>query len=62
MKNKKQLKKKLISSKHLNKPIKIYYSDDKKRILKYLLKNIDQEEILVLGRNNNDINKYIDKE
>lgn len=62
MKNKKQLKKKLISSKHIDKPIKIYYGNNKIQILKKVLNEIDKEEIMILGRNNNDINKYIDNE
>lgn len=62
MKNKHQQQKRLISNKSLKYPIKIYYSDNKIRIFKYLLKNIDKEEILVLGRNNKDIDNYIDKD
>lgn len=63
MKNKYQQKKQLISYKHLKKPITIYYQEDKikalKDILTFLNKN-NTQEIMVLGRNNNDINNYID--
>ena len=60
LKNKKQLKKKLISSKHINKPIKIIY--EKENILEYLIEYIIKQgikNILILGRNNNDIYKYL---
>ena len=60
LKNKKQQKKKLISSKHINKPIKIIY--EKENILEYLIEYIIKQgikNILILGRNNNDIFKYL---
>lgn len=60
LKNKKQLKKKLISNKHINKPIKIIY--EKENILEYLIEYIIKQgikNILILGRNNNDIYKYL---
>lgn len=62
MKNKKQLRKKLIANKHLEKPIVIYYSDYCIAALKDILKQLSKEkkEIMVLGRNNKDIEKYID--
>lgn len=63
MKNKAQQHKNLISHKHTEKPIIIYYSEDKVSSLKHLLKLIDNDgvkDIMVLGRNNKDINKYID--
>ena len=60
MKNKYQYKKNLISSKHAYKPIKIVYSDNKIKVLKYLLKKLKDKDIMVLGRNNKDIYKYID--
>ncbi len=60
MKNKYQQKKRLISAKHIEKPIIIYYDNNKKRALKEVLKIIQTNKILVLGRNNKDINKYID--
>ena len=61
MKNKHQIKKQLISNKHLYKPIKIYYSNNQTSIFKKILINLDKNKTLyVLGRNNNDINYYID--
>lgn len=63
MKNKVQQYKNLISQKHTEKPVIIYYSEDKKSSLKHLLTMISKEkveDIMVLGRNNKDINKYID--
>lgn len=63
MKNKLQQRKKLVSNKHLDKPIIIYYKDNKPQALKDLLIYLDNQnikEIMVLGRNNNDITKYID--
>ena len=63
MKNKSQQKKKLLSKKHLDKPIIIYYQDNKIQALKDILIYLDKQnikEILVLGRNNKDISKYID--
>ena len=60
MMNKKQQKKNLISHKHLTKPVVIYYSNNKVKALKELLKQIDCQDIMVLGRNNKDIYKYID--
>ena len=59
MKNKAQYKKKLLSSKHLYKPIKIIYSDNRVSTLKYLIKKLDKD-VMVLGRNNKDVYKYID--
>lgn len=53
-KNKKQIYKKLKSNKHLNKPIKIMYGNN----LNNLICNVKEEKILILGRNNFDINKY----
>lgn len=58
-KNKMQMKKNLKSHKRLNKPIKIiYYKDSKKEINKLLdyLYNNNKKDILILVRNNNDIN------
>ncbi len=60
MQNKKQQKKNLISPKHLTKPIVIYYSDNPVKALKDLLNSVPKEEIMVLGRNNKDIYRYID--
>lgn len=64
MKNKAQQKKNLISHKHLAKPIIIYYSNQKITALKNILTILAQEncqDIMVLGRNNKDIYKYVDK-
>ncbi len=62
MKNHRQQKKDLHSPKYLEKPIVIYINDDKINALKHLLTIVSKEyqEIMVLGRNNKDINKYID--
>ena len=63
MKNKYQQHKNLVSQKHLPKPIIIYYQDNKIQALKGLLIYLDKQnikEIMVLGRNNKDITKYID--
>ena len=61
-KNPLQLKKDLKSNKSLNKPIKIVYDDKIK--LKKLLSKICQEynNILILGRNNFDMYKYLDND
>lgn len=60
MKNKYQQKKNLISSKHLSNPVIIYYSNNKISVLKEILNMIESKDIMVLGRNNKDILKYID--
>ena len=62
MKNKKQIKKDLISNKHLKKPIEfVYYLNPKKAFQKLYQKvaNIN-EDVLVLGRNNKDILEFSD--
>ena len=56
MKNKRQLYKKLRSSKKIDKPIKIMYGNDLKKLLDKVL--MVHKQILILGRNNFDINKY----
>ena len=56
MKNKRQLYKDLKSSKYNDKPIKIMYGDNLNRLLRVALSS--HKEILILGRNNFDINKY----
>ena len=59
MKNKRQIHKDLKSNKHLNFPLKIiYYKNIKETFLKLVLKIFEEtnKPILVLGRNNNDIN------
>ena len=61
MKNKKQIKKKLKSDKTLNNPIKIIYYDNINQVFLKLIQKIDTK-ILVLGRNNNDINLLHSKE
>lgn len=62
MKNKNQLYKKLKSDKHIKKPIKIMYGNDLYKLLDIVLKK--HKKILILGRNNFDINKYfnVDKD
>ncbi|MGM9834969.1 MAG: UvrD-helicase domain-containing protein [Bacilli bacterium] len=60
MRNKKQITKQLISSKHNLKPIKILKSNNNVTSLKYLLSRIPSDEIMVIGRNNKDIEYYID--
>ena len=60
MRNKLQQKKNLISPKHLTKPVVIYYSNNSVKALKELLNTIPKEDIMVLGRNNKDIYRYID--
>jgi len=62
MQNKNQQKKHLISHKHLTNPIVIYYQEDNIKALKELLEKISSKDIMVLGRNNKDIYKYIDQE
>jgi len=56
MKNKRQLYKKLRSSKRIDKPIKIMYGDNLKHLLDKVIHK--HKNILILGRNNFDINKY----
>ena len=63
--NPKQLKKNLKSNKHLNNPIEIIYIKDNKKDFKRLIENVYNHHlnnILVLGRNNNDIYSYIDED
>lgn len=63
MKNKYQQKKNLVSHKHLSKPVVIYYQDNKIQALKDVLSYLNKQniqDIMVLGRNNKDIIKYID--
>ena len=64
MKNKKQLKKDLISNKRINNPIKIiYYINPKKSFSKLYKKlKIISNDVLVLGRNNSDIKFFVDNE
>lgn len=62
MKNKFQQKKKLQSPKHLKRPIIICETTDEITTLKDLIIQNQNHEIMVLGRNNNDIYHYIDKD
>ena len=65
MQNKKQIKKILISDKHLNKPIKIvYYQNIKDSFVRLVNKiyNETKKSILVLGRNNKDIDVVLGEE
>lgn len=65
MKNKKQIHKDLHSNKHLANPVKIIYYDDICKEFKKLVKEIyecSHKPILILGRNNKDINMVVDKE
>ena len=60
MKNPNQIKKNLISNLRLNNPIRIIKFSNTERVLLELLKTLPKDkEILILGRNNFDINKYI---
>lgn len=64
MKNKSQIKKNLKSYKHLSKPIKIAFYTNIKLKLKEIILKIYKETnkpILILGRNNKDINSVLDK-
>ena len=61
MKNEKQIKKNLISNKHLENPIIVCY-ESSKRLLKKLLTILSDKDVLILGRNTFDINPYLDKE
>lgn len=64
MKNNKQLKKELISNKHIDKPIKfIYYINPHKAFEKiYKIVKNSSKSLLVLGRNNFDIKKFSKKD
>ena len=64
MKNKYQLKKDLISNKHIDKPIKfIYYINPYKAFEKiYKIVKNSSNSLLVLGRNNFDIKKFSKKD
>ena len=59
MKNENQIKKELISNKHIDKPVEfIYYLNPKKAFKKIYNKIKSEGSLLVLGRNNFDINKF----
>lgn len=59
MENKRQIKKILISNKHIDKPIVICYYQNKINDFKKLLNIINSDNIMILGRNNNDIYNVI---
>lgn len=59
MKNNRQIKKELNAHKYLTTPIKIIYYNNQKEIFNKLLKIIDKDNLLVLGRNNNDVFKIV---
>jgi len=64
MKNKRQIKKRLKSNKHISKPIEIIYYKDIKEAFILLVQKIyedNRKPIMILGRNNNDINMIISK-
>ena len=57
-KNRKQIKKKLKSKKSIKHAINIYYYDqDIKEVLNKIIKENKNEKLIILGRNNKDINK-----
>lgn len=63
MKNKKQVRKNLISKKHINNPIKIIYYENIKTSFIEIIEEISTQtsgSILVLGRNNRDVNLILD--
>lgn len=62
MKNKKQIEKDLISNKHITKPVEIIYYINPKKAFKKLYNSLktQDEDILVLGRNNFDIKNFSD--
>ncbi len=65
MKNPAQMRKTLKSKKRINKPIEIIFYKNSIKALKELILKIKKEtnhSIMILGRNNNDIKKYIDKD
>ena len=58
IKNPFQIKKDMISQKHIQNPIKIIFYHNPKKAFNKLIKQLDLNNTLVLGRNNNDIFKY----
>lgn len=62
MKNKSQIHKDLKSNKHLEHPLQIRKYYNKYNVLLKTIKKINTGEILILGRNNFDIYKFIPKE
>lgn len=64
MKNKKQIRKKLVSNKRMGSPIRIVYYNDVVNDFKNLIEEVYDEfksSIMILGRNNDDINMVIDE-
>ena len=65
LKNPYQIKKKLVSNKHLNNPIRIvYYKNNQEQKLLELTSTIESKygKVLILGRNNYDLSKITSKE
>ena len=62
MKNKNQMKKNLKSNKHINKPIKIIYYNKNMSIKFEKVLNTINNNVLILGRNNYDINYVLNDE
>ena len=65
MKNKSQIRKNLKSSKSIDKPIEIVFYDELKKVFLNVIKSIYErtsKPIMILGRNNNDINLVLDKD
>ena len=54
-----QIKKKLKSSISIPKPLKLVYTSNFSNSLEKILDSIDNKEILILGRNNNDIKEIL---
>lgn len=59
-KNKYQIKKELFSNKSINKPIKILYTNNRINCLNYLLEKLGKNT-MIIGRNNKDIEYYVEK-
>lgn len=59
MQNPEQIKKKLKSSISIPKPLKLVYTSNFSNSLEKILDSIDNKEILILGRNNNDIKEIL---
>lgn len=57
MKNKNQIKKEMVCLKDIKKPIKIVFSKNQKKAISEIIQRINNN-ILILGRNNKDINDY----
>jgi DNA helicase-4 len=60
-KNEKQIKKTMISEKHINNPIEIIYYTNPKNAFDKLMNKLNSNTTLVLGRNNNDIKHFTNK-